>query len=468
MIRKLLISLTLFTNFCVGQDIIPYYQIRDEHTIQEHFTRYISNLVGGIEFQQEWDDKNNIWKSYIPKGLTYEMAANKTLNVECAELNYSQYYKLYRPELISEKMLDSIFKLGRDIEIATLNYDSLGRLRTMSRVSKEYRTKEKQDVTINYTNTLSNQHLDISIKRSSFNFFANYRSIYVGRIIGRPLRLRSEWKLHYDLDSLGIMRNAVSSYEAFANGRVNTKPGTTTYQLEWDNKGRLLRKVQESTVDTTSTTYETHLKELPFNYEEAEQKYKLLKVPHLKRWIQNFDASKLSFVEIHAHRNEGTYLMYDDQQPLIFFGSGQSPYLFIYDIVSDSVQTNKARYQLSKIPDITDSSVYDPNYKSHVTEVRYTQCSIETYNSRPPGLLDAGRAEAGRKIETPLRNGWKLIKYTRGSDGFTRFAIGYPARVRHDDRYAALLIVDENNFARYYYKNNKLYKISEQTDLSND
>lgn len=468
MIRKLLISLILFTNFCVGQEIIHYSQIRDEHTIQEHFTRYIANLVGSIEYQQEWDDSSQVWKSYIPKGLTYEMAANKTLNVECAELNYSQYYKLYKPELISVKLLDSIFNLGRNIEVATLNYDSLGRLRKMSRISKKYRTKEKQDVTIDYIDTLSNRHLNISIKKSSFNFFANYRSIYVGRIIGRPLRLRSEWKLHYVLDSLGIIRNAVSSYEAFANGRVNTKPGTTTYQLEWDKKGRLLKKVQVSTSDTTTIIHESHLKELPFKYEESEQKYELLKVPQIKRWVQSFDASKLSFVEIHAHRNEGTYLMYNNQQPLIFFGSGETPYLFIYDVVSDSMRTDNAKYQLSKIPDITDSSVYDPHYKSHVTEVRYTQCSVETYYSRPPGLMNAARAEAARKIETPLQNGWKLIKYTRGSDGYTRFALGYPARIRHDDFYAALLIVDENNFARYYYKNKKLYKISEQTNLSND
>lgn len=461
-IRILFCLLSLSPVNLGAQEVIPFYDHRDEYTVREHFTKYISNLVGQIEFKKEWSEEDQTFRSYLPTGLTFEPFAGKVIDVETSLLGIERY-KLQKPEELTSHILDSIFKKGKTVENTEIRYDSLGRLVKMYRIDTEYRTKEKQEVNIRYLDTNNQHHIYIDQNRNSFTFFANYRSKYAGNIIGRPLRLRSSWSLHYVLDEKGIMREAENEYESFANRKVNTIPGSKHYEFLWDERGRLLERREWSKGDSVPVIVAHEVYENPFDYSEAEKEYEILKVPQIKRWIQlNFEPESLTLVDAEAYKRTGTYLMYDHSRPVLFMHASKYPVHFIYDIIEDSLRTDRAKYTLYKVPDVNDSSVYDPNYRSHVTEVVYTQCSIETNYSRPPGLLDSESVDAFRREVVPMMDGWKMIKYSRGSDTYTRFALGYPARVRHDVIHDKLLFLDTENVVRYYYDNKKFYKLTEE------
>lgn len=464
LLKYILLSHLLLTIFSSqAQEEIHYSYWHDEYTIQTHITPYIANLVAPHQGMKTWDAKQEKYVSYVPDGLTYLPAAGKTLTFKLAiPTHHLTAYFAQNWANFSEAHIDSIFQLGKQVEAGSLQYDQQGRLTHVYRKSKEHRlTTEKDEVNIRYEDTQTGSRLFIELSSNSFNWFANYSSIYVGNIRWRPLRLTSNWKMKCNLHADGMLEHVTSTSRGFANGSVNHGPSDYLYDFVWDKKGRMLERQYLVRGDSFPKKTENTYVERPFAYDTEAKRYPLLQVPSIQKWLfKNFDHAGLRMVNSQIDGSIKTFLMYRTKTLVLKLDTSQYFRQFVYYTLADSVGTFRVKAEINKMPDLKDTIPYDSHFKARLIEKQYTPTSVEQIYTQPHGTMLAGRINLYRRSVTPLNDGWKLIRYQRGSAVTMRFAVGYQPPARLDVMHDKYVMVDEQGRVRYYYSYKRLYQIA--------
>jgi hypothetical protein len=455
LIFHLLFTLT-FSNEVKCQALMHVANWQDEFTIIAHLPSNINNLVGQIDYLKQWDSINHCYQSYIPNGLAYPKAANQVVHINHRLTKYklSDYFQQGWATFSAEKM-DSILAVNKTIESCELNYDSLGRLVLSNRKKKENSTKEKTTVSISY---LNNEQIDISILNTKFQFFAHYHSAENGHIRGRPLRQKSLWKLTYHFNKAGQLVEAISHFNQKTNGKKSRSNNQYMYTMEYDQLGRLTNKmytaVGDSAVKNTQSTYNS----TSFDYDEAVKLYPLLKVPSIKRWLNTLNANELTLVKSRINGSFHTTLMLNEHLPLLELTEVEKQLQIIWQYQKDSIFDYREKYLIAKIPDLNDTVKYNPNPKS--SEIIIKNDVHNDFYQIPKGMIEIYSGDIYRKSTISLKNGWKMVKYQRGSDVNTRFAIGHRPPIRYDTLYDEFIFLDHGNRVRYYATYKHLYEFT--------
>ena len=136
-----LIYLLSFSNYGKCQENIHVSIWQDEYTIIRHLPAKLNNLIGQYDYLQYWNATYHTYISYVPIGLTYDQAANKTVFIEQIETGYSFKDHFQNDwKNFSDKKMDSLFHLKKTNETTKLTYNQIGQL---IRSDRSYKSKKK-------------------------------------------------------------------------------------------------------------------------------------------------------------------------------------------------------------------------------------------------------------------------------------------------------------------------------------
>ena len=466
MLRPLILMFILFSGKLTAQEASHPSIWYDQFTARDHFTSQLLNIMATRDYGVIWDSLSDQYISAMPKRLTYLPFANQTIEVKMTEVDYRDEYQLQKWELFSPERMDSIFQLGKQVGEVTLKYDELGRLISSDEKLKPKSTyKSRREFIIHYLESDSGSVINMELWSREFYWFARYQSSYAGNFMYRPLRKRSVWKSYNQFDKNGLMSKHISTSASKLNQREGSLRGNYIYDFTWDEKGRLLSESYESVNEEKTKVIAQSSKTRDFSMERDSVLFPLLQVPSIALWINNnFDKKDLNLIEYTGgfKGKSGTFLEHKQHDKLLYLDTNVTPRQVLYQTLIDSNSIYRAVFQIVGHPSVLDTTPYDPDYKSHVIDTRYTQCSIETINSRPPGLIDATKADGFKRSILPLNGGWSMALYQRGASDYpsTRFSVGYPPFIRMDVLNDEYLILDSEGVIRYVGSHQKLAKVN--------
>ena len=438
---KLLIFLLScgFTISANGQYELPSSQWLDEHTVQHHIDNYLSNNIYSVEYYQKWNRGKEQFESVLPYRLTYRPFASKEIQVEAKEIDYTQRSMLLKWETFSVEKLDAIMSKSKGIYTTLMRYDDQGRLTQSNYKNYEHQPIGKQiDYTIVYNDSDSLSRYTVEI-------------IYSDGLI---LKKKSNNLLEFFLDKNQRLVRTNASHQ-------NEKE-LTVYEnnYSYDAVGRLISATRLPSSEVyRDRNYDYTI--TPFVLDSVQDNYALLKIPSLQHWINTYPDSGLtmiSYQRFEPNQNkmvEYSYLVDSEQNRLLML----RPYPHYFGEHSENNSITRGYCSISSSQNLYDTVPYDPNYEPRYIGTFYSQCSVETRYTTPPGLINAGSVEGYKRSEHPLPNEWKRVTYQRGSSAPSRFAPGYPVSVRLDVLYDTHLILDPNGVVRYVIEYDKLIKI---------
>ncbi len=464
--KHLLLALLLLPPFCLRAQLLIHPSIwPDEYTIRFHIEG-INNII--------YDPGNLNWKpglgryiSAIPDNLLYEPAKGKTL---CIEQINTTYRIDFTKTDFSASFIDSVFAKGKKLpEQTKLVYDSLGYLKSLQRKSwraQFLKSFEAANITYQRKNGILT-HIGCEMYNKSTNYPKKrlykytYSSIYSGNFTGK-VTLISSSKNSYTFNSRGSLEQYVRTGKATANGILDCPPcNNVKLTYSWDEKGRPTGNINSPLCDSIVNNNKREHYEKAFDLAKESEKYPLLKIPAVKRWlIKEFDSSGLRLIT----SGKETYLMFNTNTPVLKLDSSAYPDQEIYYTIKDSFSVTHLvasfSNRVSELPGLLNDTIpYDPEFIPRHIKTEYSQCSITKIYTKPHGLIPSNRIEAFKRSVFPLKNGWKIISYNRNTDSSPYFAIGH-TKIRLEDYDSDTLFVDENNLVRYFYFGNTLCKVN--------
>lgn len=449
----LLLFVSVISSFGRSQHVPYPSEWPIEHNVQHHVAHAFINRIVDRGRTQIWDSTAQRYISPTYEYVTFPEGANQRYDFQLVETKFplSGYMKEDFSDFTPDRFEMSI-KKGKVTRKGYIHYDSIGRMIEL-KLKKRYslNVSEKESFAFNYSDP---QKIAIRIKQSSFAYFGNYQSKIAGSIRYRPVRKRSDWHLEQFLNENSCTDSVISTHRSHVNIRKNYLPELSQwrYYFKWDAHGRMTYEQVMAGSDSVNRENSWSYSDRRVTSNELSN-LTLLKSPPIKRWIDSIP--ELYLTKTQSSEGPSQILRTRDFQLLAVIEKPRSYSDVIVDHVYDSVSHYRSFYRVTQI-DSLDTIPYDPNRKPVVLYTRNFEQS-EHY-ARPKGLLDVS-AEVYRRSEMKLENGWTVIRYQRGSSGYTRAALGYKPFVRLDSVNDRFLFLNPQGEITYMYEHKKLYKI---------